>query len=76
MTARELTIPEAVVPTRICARGGFEISMKWKNSMLTNVTVLSKAGNNCYLNYKDKTVKIETEKGNTYFFDAMLKLKK
>jgi alpha-L-fucosidase 2 len=50
--------------------------MKWKNSMLTNVTVLSKAGNNCYLNYKDKTVKIETEKGNTYFFDAMLKLKK
>ena len=59
----------------ICARGGFELSMKWKEGILTDVTVLSKAGKNCCLNYKDKTVQIETEKGNTYSFDAVLKLK-
>ena len=59
----------------ICARGGFELSMKWKEGMLTDVTVLSKAGKNCCLHYKDKTVKVETEKGNTYSFDTVLKLK-
>ena len=44
----------------ICARGGFELSMKWKDRTLTSVDVLSKAGENCCLYYKNKNVKIET----------------
>ena len=57
------------------ARGGFEVAMQWKDGTLTDVTVLSKAGKDCCLHYKNNTVKIETEKGDTYSFDAMLKLK-
>jgi alpha-L-fucosidase 2 len=49
--------------------------MKWKDDTLTDVTVLSKAGKDCCLHYKNNTVMIETEKGNTYSFDAVLKLK-
>jgi len=57
------------------ARGGFELSMQWEDGTLTEVTVLSTNGNECILRYKDKTVKFETRKGNTYSFDDMLKLK-
>ncbi|MBN2590791.1 MAG: glycoside hydrolase family 95 protein [Sedimentisphaerales bacterium] len=55
------------------ARGDFEVSIKWIDGTLTKVTVFSRAGNEFVLKYKDKTVKYETEKGNTYSFDAMLK---
>jgi alpha-L-fucosidase 2 len=33
----------------ICARGGFEISMKWEKGKLKSVEVLSKAGYECKL---------------------------
>ncbi len=50
----------------ICARGGFEISMNWKNGALTRVEVLSKAGKTCCLYYKDKVVRFDTKLGETY----------
>ncbi len=59
----------------LCARGNFELSFKWKDGTLTEVTILSRAGNDCILRYKDKTAKFETQKGNTYLLDDMLKLK-
>ena len=31
----------------VCARGGFELNMKWKNKTITEVEILSKAGNSC-----------------------------
>jgi alpha-L-fucosidase 2 len=31
----------------ICALGGFELDMKWKNKIITEVEILSKAGNVC-----------------------------
>ena len=34
----------------VCARGGFEVSMEWKNGMITNLSVLSKAGEVCTIN--------------------------
>jgi len=34
----------------VCARGGFEVSMEWKNGKITNLSVLSKAGEICTIN--------------------------
>jgi alpha-L-fucosidase 2 len=58
----------------ICARGGFEISMKWLNGQLSSVEVLSKYGSKCKLNYKGKTTNFNTTKGKVYKLDANLKL--
>jgi alpha-L-fucosidase 2 len=56
----------------ICARGGFELSFDWKDGELQNIEVLSKAGKNCRLRYKDLSVDFETEEGKTYTFDEKL----
>jgi alpha-L-fucosidase 2 len=58
----------------ICARGGFEISMSWKNGSLVKVKVLSKTGNKCTLNYKGKAVTFDTKKGNTYKLNSKLNI--
>jgi len=34
----------------VCARGGFELNMKWKNMAITEVEILSKAGESCRIN--------------------------
>ena len=56
----------------ICARGGFELSFNWKDGVLQDVEVLSKAGMKCKLKYKDKTVEFDTEKGKRYYLDGGL----
>lgn len=57
----------------ICARGGFEISMKWANGKLSSVEILSKAGNTCIVSYKGKTKTFGTTKGGVYQLDSDLK---
>jgi alpha-L-fucosidase 2 len=59
----------------LCARGGFEISMQWKDGNLINVDVLSKAGNSCTLRFKGQEVKMDTKKGKSYSFGPELKPK-
>ena len=34
----------------VCSRGGFELSFEWKDSKLTEVEIISKAGENCRIN--------------------------
>jgi len=58
----------------ICARGGFEISIQWKNGNIEGVRVLSKTGKECCLFYKDKKIKFNTIKGKLYSLDENLKL--
>jgi alpha-L-fucosidase 2 len=58
----------------ICARGGFEISMKWLNGQLSSVEVLSEYGGKCKLNYNGNTTNFNTTKGKVYKLDANLKL--
>lgn len=36
----------------VCARGAFELDFAWKNKMLTQLSILSKAGEVCRLEYK------------------------
>ena len=58
----------------VCARGGFELDIEWKNMVLSGVTVRSKAGKLCKLRYKDKEVEFATEKGSEYRFDYTLQM--
>lgn len=53
----------------LCARGNFEISMQWSNGKLQTVSILSKAGNNCWLKYGVKEIHIQTKKGYSYTFN-------
>ncbi len=51
----------------LCAKGGFEVDMKWENGNLTYTKIISKIGNPCKVKYKDKILDFETEKGKEYF---------
>ena len=59
----------------VCARGAFELSISWNDGKLTQVEVLSKAGKECSLKYRDKEVKFNTKTGQRYVFDGNLRKK-
>ncbi|PRY55573.1 alpha-L-fucosidase 2 [Arcticibacter pallidicorallinus] len=58
----------------LCARGGFELEMKWKDGKLSDLSVLSKAGNTCTVKYAGKELKFATERGKRYPIDSALQL--
>jgi alpha-L-fucosidase 2 len=58
--------------TGLCARGGFEIDLDWKNGVLTKVVVRSKLGQPCVIRSGARTVELPTETGKTYAFDGQL----
>ena len=49
----------------ICARGGFEIDMKWENGKITEGKILSKAGNSCKIIYEEKEYELNIGKGKS-----------
>ncbi|WP_093024651.1 glycoside hydrolase family 95 protein [Pustulibacterium marinum] len=49
----------------ICARGGFEISFKWKNKKVYDFTISSNVGGTATIVYKNKTYHISIQKGAT-----------
>ncbi|CAM4153316.1 glycoside hydrolase family 95 protein [Zobellia nedashkovskayae] len=57
----------------LVARGGFEISLKWKDSEMESLEVLSKNGSDCKIEYKGKTIAFGTEVGKKYKFNKELK---
>ncbi|MEI6865319.1 glycoside hydrolase family 95 protein [Flavicella sp.] len=59
----------------VCARGGFELSFKWKNSALQEVEVVSKKGGICKLTYNNIDIVFDTKSGKKYNFDAKLQAK-
>jgi alpha-L-fucosidase 2 len=56
----------------ICARGGFEIDITWKNGELQQLRILSKAGRPAALRYKGKVINLSTTKNTIYTFDGLL----
>lgn len=56
----------------LCARGGFVIDFKWKQSRLESVTVLSKAGQPLFLKYGTHSIKLNTIQGKKYQFTGIL----
>jgi alpha-L-fucosidase 2 len=50
----------------VCARGGFELDLKWNAGKITALSVLSKAGAPCRIRYLGKITEFPTVKGTTY----------
>ncbi len=50
----------------LCARGGFEVDMSWKDGRLTRAVIHSKSGLPCRVVYGDKTWELETTAGKPY----------
>jgi alpha-L-fucosidase 2 len=50
----------------LCAKGNFEVSIRWQNGELKEVEILSKNGGACELRYKDKVKALKTSKGKNY----------
>jgi alpha-L-fucosidase 2 len=53
----------------LCARGGYEVSMEWKQGQLKKVKVSSKTGGKTTLVCQGKEKAIELNKGQTIEFD-------
>ncbi len=49
----------------LCARGGFEVDIDWKDNQLTSATVRSAAGTPCRLRYGKATRDLTIAKGET-----------
>ena len=59
----------------LCARGGFEVDMAWKDGRLTGATLRPKQAGRCRLCYEVSAVEFDTRPGGVYTVDARLKLK-
>ncbi|MBX2924212.1 MAG: glycoside hydrolase family 95 protein [Chitinophagaceae bacterium] len=57
----------------LCARGGFELDMKWKEGKLLSASLRSKKGGVCRLRYGQKEISIVTEAGKSYELGELLK---
>lgn len=58
----------------LCARGGFEMDIYWKDGRLAKAEILSKAGRLCSIRYGSKTLDFPTEKGKTYRLNKRLRI--
>ena len=54
------------------ARGGFVVDIAWKDGKLTEATIKSLNGRPLKVTYGERTVEMQTEKGETYKFDGEL----
>ncbi|MEG1025227.1 MAG: glycoside hydrolase family 95 protein [Flavobacterium sp.] len=57
----------------LCARGGFEVDMKWDEGKLVSAKVLSKVGGVCKVQSGNNNIEITTQPGKSYTFNAELK---
>ncbi len=58
--------------TGLCARGGFEVDISWKDGQLSGAVIRSKSGQPCRVTYGAKTWGTETMVGATYRLDQNL----
>lgn len=56
----------------LCARGGFELSLQWKEGKITQVVLLSKKGGIARVKYGDKEQSLETIPGKTYDLNGLM----
>ena len=53
----------------LCARGGFEVDMTWKDGQLTSAVIHSESGRPCRVTYGDETWESDTRIEATYRLD-------
>jgi alpha-L-fucosidase 2 len=56
----------------LCARGGFEVDIAWKDGRLTGATLRSKLGNPCKVRYGEKRTALQAQPGRSYSLNAAL----
>jgi alpha-L-fucosidase 2 len=59
----------------LCAEGGCEVDITWKDKQLTEVTVRSKSTDRIKVRYADKTTELDMKSGQTIRLDSGLKRK-
>lgn len=59
----------------LCARGGFEVDMSWKDGKLIRAEIRSESGQACKVIYGEKIWESDTTVGGIYNFDHNLNLK-
>lgn len=57
----------------LCARGGFEIDIHWKNGKLAKAEILSKGGRRCIVQLSGQTIDFPTKEGKSYRLDNRLR---
>jgi alpha-L-fucosidase 2 len=50
----------------LCARGGFEVDLTWKDGRIVEGSLLSKLGSGCTLRFNGKSATFKTEAGKRY----------
>ncbi|MBO5787163.1 MAG: glycoside hydrolase N-terminal domain-containing protein [Bacteroidaceae bacterium] len=50
----------------ICAKGGFNVDITWKDGKLQEAVITSKSGERCNLRYGNETLSFSTKKGKSY----------
>jgi alpha-L-fucosidase 2 len=58
--------------TGLCARGGFEVDLAWKDGALTKAVIRSQLGNPCLVRGNGHEIELKTEPGKAYEFDGQL----
>jgi alpha-L-fucosidase 2 len=58
--------------TGLCARGGLEVDLDWKDGVLTRVVIRSKLGNPCVVRCGGQEIKLKTKPGSRDVFDGNL----
>ena len=58
----------------LCARGGFEVDIEWKNGSLTQATIRSKLGTPCTVRCAGREVELQTTPGGVSILNAELAL--
>ena len=58
----------------LCARGGFEVDIEWKNRVLTQVTVRSKLGAPCKVRCAGREIDLQTTPGGVSVLNGELAL--
>jgi len=56
----------------LCARGAFEVDMKWKNGVMVTATIYAKTDSKCFVKYKNNVVEIDLEKGESVTLNGQL----
>lgn len=50
----------------LCAKGGFDVDITWKDGKLTEAVITSKSGERCNLRYGNETRSFGTKRGKSY----------
>lgn len=56
----------------LCARGGFELDIQWRDGRLESATITSRGGRNCKIRYAENIVDIELSPGQSIALDGAL----